>query len=191
MNRSIYRFLSGKHGEKLEIRILMSETAKVFGADAPETAGLSSEELLRKYAIFSSEKAARAIWTGKDQVELRRNLYRMAYRLGSILRVLVRPKDDGECFAVIALLYKNIGISIAEDGSGRIRVDRCCFSDFYTPQICSVISAIDKGIFAGVYHGGELKFRERITEGRDACRARFIKKQSTRKDNDNTKDREG
>ena len=32
-------------------------------------------------------------------------------------------------------------------------------------------AALDRGLMAGLVRGGELKFRQRITEGADSCRA--------------------
>ncbi len=171
MNKFAFHLLSV--GGDIEIRILMRQTARAFEVDVPKTAGLSTEDILRRYAIFTADESARAIWGGRDQQKLRRDLYRMAYRLGSSVRLLLRPRDDTECFSILTVLYRNIGIDIAQDSPGDIRVDKCYFSDFYTPGICSLISAIDKGIFAGVCHRGKLKFRERITGGSDACRAKF------------------
>ncbi len=183
MNRPIYRLMSGKFGAGIEIRILMRQTAEVFGTEASGSAGkpaygkpaygLSASELLKRYARFTADAAMRAIDSGQDLRPLRRELYHMARRLGSEARRLLRPQNERECLAILTMLYKNIGITIREVRPGEFRVYKCYFSSFYTPEVCSVISAVDKGIFAGIYGGGRLVFSERITEGHDACRADF------------------
>ncbi len=173
MNRLIYRVLSGRLGAQLELRILMRQTANALSATAPKTSGLSSPELLKAYARFTAEEAARAIQNADNLEALHQKLYRMAYRLGSLLRKFMWPKDAQECSAIIAMLYSNIGIQMDEDAPGEFCVRKCYFSTFYTPEICAVISAIDQGVFAGVYQGGKLAFRERITEGCGMCRACF------------------
>ncbi len=173
MNRPIYRILSGRFGAGLEIRVLMRRTAGIFGVDAPGTAGMSVPEMLRCYAALTAGAATRAIKSGQDQKALRAELYRMACRLGSSARRWLGPRDERECLAVITMLYRNIGISIRGEGSGKFCVSRCYFSSFYTPEVCCIISAIDQGIFAGIYHGGRLSFSERITEGHDVCRAKM------------------
>ncbi len=164
MNRAIYRLMSGRIGAGIEIRILTRETAKVFGAEAPKDA-----KLLRRYARFTAEEAANAIRSGQDLKVLRKELYCMARRLGSGLRRRMRPRNERECLAIVTMLYRNIGITIRETEPGKIRVSKCYFSSFYTPEVCYVISAIDQGIFAGIYGGGRLRFIERITEGHEAC----------------------
>ncbi|MCD8224101.1 MAG: hypothetical protein LUC99_04485 [Clostridiales bacterium] len=173
MNRLIYRALSSRFGANLELQILMRQTAKAFGVDVPNAAGRSTPELLKAYAQFTAKEAMRAIQHGDDLETLHQKLYQMTYTLGSRLRRWLNPKDEKDCFSVIALLYRNIGIQICEESPGTVCVRKCYFSGFYTPEVCSVISAIDQGIFAGIYQSGKLTFRERITEGYDVCRADF------------------
>ncbi|MCD7709395.1 MAG: hypothetical protein LUI02_05925 [Clostridiales bacterium] len=181
MNKILFRLLSKKIGAKFELHVLMRRTAKDFGIAAPRTAGLSAPELLRAYAQFTSDAAARSISGGDDLRALRRRLYLMAYRLGRTLCRWLRPRDERDCLAIITLLYRNIGIAIGEDKPGKFIVKKCYFSGFYTPGTCAVISAIDKGIFAGIYRGGKLRFLSRITEGDRECRADFAKLKVTYK----------
>ncbi len=173
MYQLIYRLLSGRFGAGFEIRILMRQTARAFGIKVPKTTGFSADTLLRIYAQFTADAAMRAMRNRQNPALLHKKLYHMTYHLGSILRRWMRPKSARECFAIIQLLYRNIGITIREEKPGKFCVHQCYFSSFYTPEVCSVISAIDQGIFAGIYHGGKLVFHERITEGHDECRAGF------------------
>ncbi|MCD8341452.1 MAG: hypothetical protein LUC87_04755 [Clostridiales bacterium] len=173
MNRLIYHALSSRPGARLELRILLHQTARAFGVDPPKAAGRSAPKLLKAYAQLTSEEAMRALEHGDDLEALHQKLYQMACALGKHLRRWLRPKDKEDCLAVIILLYRNIGIQIEEEVPGTFCVRKCYFSAFYTPEVCAVISAIDQGIFAGVYQGGTLAFRERITEGHNVCRADF------------------
>ncbi|MCD8154087.1 MAG: hypothetical protein LUF78_05295 [Clostridiales bacterium] len=173
MNRLIYRALSSRFGANLELQILMRQTAKAFGADAPKVTWRSGTERLKAYAQFTAEEAVRAIQHGDNLETLHQKLYQMAYALGGCLRRWLRPQDEQDCFAIITLLYRNIGIQICEESPGTVCVHKCYFSGFYKPEICDLISAIDQGIFAGIYQGGKLTFRERITEGCDVCQADF------------------
>ncbi len=175
MNQVIYRLLAGRYGAGLEIRILTRQTARAFDAAAPGCAGLTDSELLENYARFTAGAARRALRDGRDPAKLRRRLYDMASRLGGTLRLLLRPRSCQDCRRIITLLYSNIGIDISEEEAGKFCVRKCFFSDFYSPEICSLISAIDQGIFAGIYQGGRLVFSERITEGRASCHACFGK----------------
>ncbi|MCD8346578.1 MAG: hypothetical protein LUD16_01265 [Lachnospiraceae bacterium] len=173
MNRLIYRALSGRFGAYLELQILMRQTAKAFGAEVPKAAGRSTPELLKVYAQFTAKEGMRAIQHGDNLETLHQKLYEMAYALGNQICRWLKPKDEKECFAVITLLYHNIRIQMEGEAPGTVCVRKCYFSDFYTPEICDLISAIDQGIFAGIYQNGKLTFRERITEGYDVCRADF------------------
>lgn len=172
MNRLIYSALSSRFGANLELRILMRQTAKAFGAEVPKAAGRSTPERLKAYAQFTSKEAMRAIKHGDNLETLHQKLYQMAYTLGNHLRRLLTPKDEKDCFSIIALLYRNIGIQV-EESPGAVCIRKCYFVDFYTPEICDLISAIDQGIFAGIYQGGKLIFHERITEGCGVCQADF------------------
>ncbi len=176
MNRFIYHVLSSRFGACFELQILMRQTAKAFGANAPKTVGVSSEELLRAYAQFTAKEAMRAIQHGDNLETLYQKLYQMAYVLGRRLRRWLKPQDEQDCLAIIILLYRNIGIQMEEEeeeSADTFCVRKCYFSTFYTPEVCSVISAIDQGIFAGIYQSGKLAFRERITQGHEVCRADF------------------
>ncbi len=173
MNRPIYRLLAGEFGARVEIGTLIRRTAKAFGEEAPKTAGLSSRERLKCYATYTQEAARRAMQSEQDPNLLHEKLYQMALRLGSSLRRWLRPKDEKECFDILRLLYRHIGITLREGQPGEDCVDTCYFSSFYTPETCLVISAVDQGVFAGVCGGGRLTFRERITEGQRMCRADF------------------
>ncbi len=174
MNKVNYRLLSGQSGARMEIRILTWQTARAFGVKAPRGSGHSAPDLLERYARFTAEAAGQALNSGQDLNVLHRKLYHMACRLGGILRRWLAPENEQECAAVLSLLYRNIGITIRETAAGKFCVYQCYFSSFYTPEICAVISAIDQGIFAGVFHGGKLIFRKRITGGCPVCRAYLI-----------------
>ncbi len=171
MNRTVYNLLSSDFGARFELRTLIRRTAKTFGVDVPKTAGQTTEQLLGIYAQLTSDAAMHALQTEQDPELLHQRLYRMTYRLGCSLRRWLRPQNEQECAAILVALYRNIGITISEEGEREFCVHKCYFSSFYTPEVCSVISAIDQGIFAGIYQGGKLVFRERITEGHEVCSA--------------------
>ncbi|MCD8335677.1 MAG: hypothetical protein LUD18_00090 [Lachnospiraceae bacterium] len=181
MNRLIYHLLSSRFGARLEIQILMRQTAKAFREDgcaskSPLFRKHSRDCCLNTYARFTADTARRAINNGQDMKHLHHRLYHMARHLGTQLRRRLKPENDQECQDIIALLYRNIGINIKESSPGEFTVQKCYFSTFYTPDICAVISAIDQGIFAGIYGRGKLTFQERITEGRYACKAFLFSK---------------
>ena len=71
------------------------------------------------------------------------------------------------------ILYRAIGVEMQGDGQGTLTVRRCYFSQFYSGPVCDLISALDDGVFSGLAGGGQLRFSERLTEGRECCRAKL------------------
>ncbi len=71
------------------------------------------------------------------------------------------------------ILYQAIAIDFQGDTCGRVTIARCYFSHFYTAQVCRLMSAMDRGLFAGLLGRGRLDFTARMTEGHDCCRALF------------------
>jgi hypothetical protein len=70
-------------------------------------------------------------------------------------------------------LYGILDIDLEGSDNGEITVRRCYFSSFYSPQVCQIMSAMDRGLLAGLSGTGELVFSQRITEGPTCCRAHF------------------
>ncbi len=174
MNRLIYRLLSCRFGANIEIRILMRRTAGAFGVDAPKGKGVSASKLLKRYARFTADAAKDALDSGKDVRMVHLALYYMACRLGKDLVRYLRPKNAQERLSILTLLYRNLGITIREEGPGEFCVSKCYFAAFYSPEVCDVISGIDQGIFVGILGGGTLTFHQRLTEGCKSCRANLI-----------------
>lgn len=160
---------------------LFRATAAAFQADMPSLAGLSQEQCLLAYAQFTAQAAAAALCEGGDLAALQERLYQHAYRLGRTSGRLLgcRSIDDvmtlGRAFyAVLAIDFQG---SACGNGSGshwgEITISRCYFSTFYSPATCRLMSAMDRGLLAGLAGGGELVITERITEGWPCCRACF------------------
>lgn len=166
--------------KKLEIHVLLQLTASACGEKAPSTKGLDAAESLAAYRAFTVSSLA-----GKSRGQLlacRRSLYRKSFRLGRILGALPGLRETGGKKRLIALLYKNIDITILfGDGKNepagrraaafRITVPHCCFSALYTPRICHIMSGLDAGIICGILGTGTLRFEGRLTEGCPCCRA--------------------
>jgi hypothetical protein len=153
---------------------LFRATAAAFQADMPRLSGLSREQCLLAYARFTAERADEALRQGDDLPGVQARLYENAYRLGRLPGRLLRVQGVGDTMVLGRFLYGILDIDF--DGSssdGEITIGRCYFSDFYSPEVCRVMSAMDRGLLAGLAGGGELAFSQRITEGHTCCRARF------------------
>ena len=70
-------------------------------------------------------------------------------------------------------LYRVLGIAFQGTADGAITIRRCAFSDVYSGPVCRLISALDRGVLAGLAGGGQLTFQTRLTEGAAVCRACF------------------
>ena len=152
---------------------LFRSTAAAFRCDMPRLSGLSREQCLLEYARFTADRAEEALRDGSDLSELQGRLYRNAYRLGRAPGWLLRVRSVDDVMALGRFLYGILDIDFEGSGSGEITIGRCYFSSFYSPEVCQVMSAMDRGLLAGLAGAGELVFMERITEGRPCCRAHF------------------
>jgi hypothetical protein len=152
---------------------LFRATAAAFQADMPRLSGLSREQCLLAYARFTANQAEEALRQGGDLSELQERLYRNAYRLGRTPGWLLRVRSVDDVMTLGRSLYDILDIDFHGDDSGEITISRCYFSSFYSPEACQVMSAMDRGLLAGLAGGGELMFSQRITEGHPCCRARF------------------
>jgi repressor of nif and glnA expression len=107
---------------------------------------------------------------------VKRKLYRNACQLGEKLRKEYHIGTRADVIRLSRILYRILGIGFTESAEGEVVINRCFFSQFYTPEVCAVISALDEGLAAGLSAGGRLVFKERITEGKNCCRATFCMK---------------
>ncbi len=152
---------------------LFRSTAAAFMCDIPHLLGLSREQCLLEYARFTSERAKEALQCEGELSELRERLYRNAYRLGRTPGRLLGVHSVEDIMALGRLLYGILDIEFRGSGNGEFTIDRCYFSSFYSPETCRLMSAMDRGLMAGLAGAGELVFTQRITEGQPCCRGYF------------------
>ncbi len=157
---------------KRAVQELFEATAAAFGCEAPSPDGLSADEYLGSYALFTRYHALRALRTGQESA-VQGRLYESAYRLGDKYRRLLHIRNLAGVMATARLLYRVIGIDLQGYRDGRVVIRRCFFSRYYTAQVCRVMSAMDSGLLAGLAGGGALTFQQRLTEGQPCCCAQF------------------
>lgn len=139
---------------------------------APRASKTASGKALRAYALFTKQCMEDA---GSEIDPLR--LYSLSYNLGRKVRALTSFTDQEDLERLVFLLYRNIGITMKGNIPGILTVPACYFSHVYTPEQCSLISAMDAGIIAGICGDGTLHFSQRLTEGCPCCRAYFSGKE--------------
>ena len=152
---------------------LFAAAAAAFGSDVPQLRGLSSSERLQRFAGFTRDHVEELLRDRADLEAVQTQLYRSSWILGRRCGRLVGVRGMEDTMAIGRLLYRILDIEFHGDSEGEVRISRCHFSHFYSPEVCQVMSAMDWGILAGLSNGGELLFTSRITAGQTCCRARF------------------
>ena len=87
------------------------------------------------------------------------------------MRLQLGVRSPGEAMAAARILYQGLGVDFRGSADGQIVIRRCSFAAVYTPRVCALVSALDRGLLAGLAGGGELRFAQRLTEGACCCRA--------------------
>jgi hypothetical protein len=183
------RVLVPRRARRRALEQLFARTAAAFGSPVPPPRGRGPSARLAEYARFTREQADEALAACADDrgpgggaaaddgraalAGLERRLYRAARGLGGRYRVMLRVRSPGEALAAARILYRGLGIDFRAATDGEIVIRSCSFAPHYTPRVCAVVSALDRGLLAGLAGGGELDFRQRLTEGACCCRAHF------------------
>ena len=155
------------------LRRLFRATAAALGYSAPPLARLGPRDILALYASFTAQHVRAAIRDGQDLCALQARLYERAYPLGRWCGRVMGVRTMVDAMAASRILYGTLEIDFRGDARGGAMVEHCFFSQYYTAEICRIMSAMDHGILAGLLGGGELAFHARITEGAPCCRARL------------------
>ena len=160
--------------QKKKLRELFALTAQAFQSEEPTLQGLSRKEFLEKYAFFTKENAEKLLDSKEKTKILQDQLYQKAFQMGCDLRKELRISSSEEFMAAARILYHLIGIDFHGKKTGQITIHKCYFSQFYSEDICKIISSLDRGILAGLSGGmGKLEFLDRLTSGAECCRAVF------------------
>lgn len=165
------RLLLRPGGRRRELLRLFARTAAAFGRPLPPGLPRGSRGLLAAYARFSRDEAEAALAGGQDLAALERRLFRAALGLGAGYRLRLGVRSFREAMAAARLIYGGLGIDFRGGADGTVEIRRCRFASVYTPGVCALVSALDRGLLAGLTGGGELQFRQRLSAGAAACRA--------------------
>ena len=151
-----------------ELRRLLDATADAFQVNAPSTNGLSYQDSLKLYAQFTCQQSAHSNRLGRaEQVQTR--LYERAFQMGSEYKARLNLRTAEDVMRMAHVIYKLLGIEFHGTPDGNITISHCLFSTYYSSNICSMVSSLDKGLLAGLSGGGALNFSRRITDGESNC----------------------
>jgi hypothetical protein len=156
--------------KKKNLNELFGLTANAFQSELPELRGLSFDECLRRYASFTKKQAEIYLQSGCPLEEVKDRLYQDSRVFGDNLRHSLHIQTWNEAVATLKAAYKLIGIDFRYcDGQGEIMIKKCFFSEYYSGEVCMLISSLDEGLAAGLT-GGRLSIYHRITEGGSCCK---------------------
>ena len=166
--------------KKQYLQQLFDLTASAFQDQAPQIKGLSFKQCLLQFAQYSKAQTETSIRLRQDLQLIKSRLYHNAFQLGRSIRKRFKIKTAREVISLIKVIYRVLGIDFEADLQGEALIKKCFFSQFYSREVCEVISAIDEGMAAGLSDGGKLTFTQRMTAGEDCCRAYFKLKEYER-----------
>jgi hypothetical protein len=153
-----------------KLKELARITAEAFGSAAPELRASSYVANLREYALFTQNAAEKATAEKQNIEAIKIRLYDEAYQIGLEIRAALKPKSPNDISSLISLIYQILHINFKVNIRGETIINKCFFSEYYSRETCLLISALDKGMVAGISNGWQLDFAQRITEGFDCCR---------------------
>jgi hypothetical protein len=160
--------------KKKKLEELSDLVAEAFGKPKPTLKGLSYDERLKVFASYTSKEAEIKIREGQHLEEIKTKLYENAYKLGKKIREDFRIRSVQEIMEMSRILYQILGIDFEGDRDGEVTIKNCFFSPYYSDRVCELISSLDKGVAAGLSDGGKLSFSQKITEGKDCCKAHLV-----------------
>lgn len=155
------------------LELLFAKTAAAFGCPVPQARSRSLSGRLGEYARFTRDRAEEALASRQGLDGLDRRLYRAGLAMGTRYRIRLGVHTPAGAMTAARLIYRCLGIDFVGFAGGEAVIRRCSFARVYSSQVCAIVSAMDRGLLAGLSNGGELRFHRRLTEGSDSCRARL------------------
>lgn len=156
--------------KKKELRKLFRILSDVFKSEIPNLNGLTYKKSLEKFANYSKELAERALEDENSLKEIKNNLYSQARTLGEDLRMNYKIKNYNEALKAGSIIYNVIGIDFSANKEGQFTIKSCYFADFYSCEVCNVMSSVDSGVVEGLTNGGNMVFNQKLTEGKTCCK---------------------
>jgi predicted nucleic-acid-binding Zn-ribbon protein len=175
---TILKYLSPEFIKKRMLQELFIITARAFDCAVPPLKGFSYTDLLKQYALFTRTEAEKAIGDSRDLPAIRMRLFDQACQMGQELRKKFNIRTDEEVMELGQKLYDILGIEFQGNSQGAVTIRKCFFSEYYSSQVCQLISALDEGVLAGLSGGGQLNFSQRITDGKNCCQALFVSREN-------------
>jgi hypothetical protein len=154
--------------KKNKLQELCDLTADAFMCAGPALHGLTFAEGLRRYALFTREQGEKCLTEAAQAEQIKTRLYDNACIFGRQLRKTLCVKTWQDAMTALTAAYHLLGIDFQAQGEAEFTIRRCFFSQYYSADVCQLISALDAGLVAGL-SGGQLSFTHRITDGSCCC----------------------
>ena len=160
--------------KKRELKRLFMVTAAAFECEMPQLGYVSYSKALTLFAEFAERESRETLEKGGNLNAIGERLYTGAHDLGTELRRKFRLGGMNDSMRAARLIYGMLGINFLGTPRGEVTINRCFFGERFSPGTCRIISALDKGLMAGLTNGGTFTFTRRMTEGADTCMAYLI-----------------
>jgi hypothetical protein len=104
----------------------------------------------------------------------RKYLFKAGLKLGRDARERLTVNDSlPDLLRAARVLYQVLGIEFEIEYGDEITIiiNKCCLSNYYTPETCRILSAADEGVVQGLNENIRMKFTQRMTDGPSECLA--------------------
>ncbi len=153
-----------------KLEMLFNASADAFQVASPTIKAFSYGDGLKLYARFTRQHIDKAIQQGNER-EVKSRLFERAYSIGQKFKADFHIHTVEEVMRMSSIIYKLLKIEFHGEPDGNIVIKNCFFSDYYSGEVCRIISSLDEGLLAGLSEGGKMSFSQRITEGNKCCQA--------------------
>jgi hypothetical protein len=154
-----------------KLKKLFQITAESFSCKINLPKRPDYEQLLHQYAVFAYEKCDTAIRNSENIDNIKRNLYVKAFAEGVKLRKVLHIKTMKDIILAGELFYSVIKINFSSKINGEVCINSCYFANYFSTDVCKIMSSLDEGIIAGISGGYVINFYQKITENQNCCLA--------------------
>jgi hypothetical protein len=152
-----------------ELQKVSTEIKTPSGSIEERRASMAANHSLLLKALLDGVGRDKAVELGRE------TLFKVGVSLGEESRRRLGVGSSIEDLLTAArVMYSVLGISFTvkeEGGDHRIEVHRCALSEHYNELTCTVLSAVDEGVFRGLNPRASMSFERKITSGFPTCMA--------------------
>ncbi len=151
------------------VQTLVNSVAQALEVPAPKVSAHGWPAALHEFRDFSASAIEDAL-ASENPEEKRLALNKRARSVGVLVKNFFKPNRT-ESQEVVTRLYAAIEIDVEFVDENTVVINRCYFSERYSPEVCAFMSAFDSGFISEVTGCNRVTFTQRITQGCTCCKA--------------------